>query len=152
PDGAAALIAGVEALGTPVSFLVNNAGFGVHGDFLDHDGARLAEMLHLNMHALTALTWHFGRAMRARRRGRILQVASVGAYQPSPYYAAYSATRAYVLYLSEAVNAELRGSGVSVTTLSPGLTATEFHDVAAHPKTGLVALTVMSAAEVARIG
>ena len=152
PDGPADLIAGVEALGRPIAFLVNNAGFGVHGDFVDHDRARLAEMLRLNIHALTTLTWHFGRAMRVRGRGRILQVASVGAYAPSPYYAAYSASKAYVLFLSQALNAELRGSGVSVTTLCPGLTATEFHAVAAHPKSGLVALTLMRAADVARIG
>ena len=87
---------------------------------------------------------------RTRGRGRILQVSSIGAYQPSPYYAAYSATKAYVLYLSEAVNFELRGSGVSVTTVCPGLTATEFHEVAEHPKKGLVAMTLMQSRPVAR--
>ena len=150
--GVAELVAAVDALDTPISFLANNAGFGVHGDFFDHDAARVRQMLDLNIGALTELSWHFGRAMRARGRGRILQVASVAAFQPSPYYAAYAATKAYVLFLSEALNFELRGTGVTVTTLNPGLTATEFHDVAAHPKTGLIAMTVMSARSVARIG
>jgi short-subunit dehydrogenase len=152
PGGAEALVARVDALGSPISFLVNNAGFGVHGCFFDHDPERLRQMLQLNLHALTTLTWHFGRAMRAHGGGRILQVASIGAYQPSPFYAAYSASKAYVLFLSEALNKELRGSGVSVTTLCPGLTATEFHEVAAHPKRGMIALTMMSARSVARIG
>ena len=80
-----------------------------------------------------------------------MQLSSVGGYQPSPYYSAYSATKAYVLYLSEAVNYELRGSGVSVTTVCPGLTVTEFHDIAEHPKTGLVAATSMNSRTVARM-
>lgn len=151
PGGALSLIRRVDALGIPVSFLVNNAGFGIHGDFLDHDAARLSQMLELNLHALTILTWHYGRGMRARGAGRILQIASIGAYQPSPYYAAYSATKAYVLFLSEALNFELRGSGVTATTICPGLTATEFHDVAEHPKTGLIALTTMTSRSVAAV-
>lgn len=150
--GPEALIGAVEALGAPVSFLVNNAGFGVHGDLCDNDPARLQQMLQLNMTALTTLTWHYGRAMRAARRGRILQVASIGAFQPTPYYAAYGATKAYVLFFSEAVRYELRGSGVTVTTLCPGMTATEFHDVAAHPKTGIAAMVSMTSAQVARAG
>ncbi len=150
-EGVLALIRRVDALGRDISFLVNNAGFGVYGDFLDNDDQRVAQMLQLNIATLTALTSHFGRGMRERGRGRILQVASVGAFQPSPYYAAYSATKAYVLFLSEAMHHELAGSGVTVTTLCPGLTATEFHEVAAHPKTGLVALTMMTSESVARI-
>lgn len=152
PDGPGSLIRQVEALGKPVSMLVNNAGFGVHGDFLDNDAARVAQMVQLNISTLTTLTWHFGRAMRLQGRGRILQVSSIAAFQPSPYYAAYAATKSYVLFLSEAVNCELRGSGVTVTTLCPGMTATEFHDVAEHPKTGLVAMTSMTARDVARAG
>lgn len=151
PGGAASLIRRVAELGTPISFLVNNAGFGLHGDFLGHDQARLDQMLQLNMATLTTLTWHFGREMKKRGRGRIMQLSSIGAFQPSPYYSAYSATKVYVLYLSEAVNYELRGSGVSVTTVCPGLTATEFHDVAEHPKTGLAALTLMQSRPVARM-
>ena len=152
PGGAESLIERVEALGRPVAFLVNNAGFGVHGDFLENDASRVAQMIQLNLVALTTLTWHFGRAMQARGAGRVLQVSSIAAYQPTPYYAAYGATKAYVLFLSEAMNHELRGSGVTVTTLCPGMTETEFHDVAEHPKTGLIAWTRMTAREVAEIG
>ncbi len=150
--GADGLIAAVTALGRPVGVLVNNAGCGLHGPFVEHDGPRVDQMLQLNMVSLTRLTHHFARGMVARKRGRILQVASVGAYQPSPYYAAYSATKAYVLFLGEALQNELRGTGVSCTTLCPGLTETEFHEAANHPKTGIVAATMMSARSVATIG
>ncbi len=152
PGGAESLIRQVDVLGQPVSFLANNAGFGLHGDFLDHEPGRLEQMLRLNMLVLTTLTLHFGRTMRARGRGCVLQVSSVGGFQSSPYYAAYSATKAYVLLLSEAMHFELRKSGVTVTTLCPGLTDTEFHEVAEHPKTGIAALTTMSASTVAQAG
>ena len=152
PTGADALITKVEALGRPIALLVNNAGYGVHGALVENDSARLQQMLQLNMMALTRLTHHFARDMVARRRGRILQVSSVGAFQPTPFYAAYSATKAYVLFLAEALQSELRGTGVTCTTLCPGLTATEFHEAAQHPKTGLVAMTMMSARSVALIG
>ena len=151
-DGVTALIAAVEALGRPVDVLVNNAGFGVHGPFWEHDAPRIDEMIALNMTSLTRLTHHFVRQMVPRGRGRVLQVSSVGAYQSSPYYAIYAATKSYVLNFSEAANFELRGTGVTITTLSPGLTATEFHDVANHQKTGLFAVTLMTAAAVARNG
>ncbi len=150
--GAESLIQKVEALGWPISFLVNNAGFGLHGDFTDNPPDRVLQMLHLNIVGLTTLTGHFARLMRGRGHGRILQVASVAAYQPTPYYAAYAGTKAYVLFLSEALNFELRGSGVTVTTLNPGVTETEFHDVAEHPKTGFIGSTRMTAKAVAEIG
>ena len=152
PGGAEALIQRVEALGWPISFLVNNAGFGVHGDFLDHKAERINQMLQLNVAALTTLTWHFGRAMRTRGQGRVLQVSSVGAYQPTPCYAPYAATKAYILFLSEALNNELRGTGVTITTLCPGLTKTEFQEVAVHTVSAGIMMTAMTAQEVARIG
>ena len=152
PTGADALIASVTALSQPVSVLINNAGFGLHGPFTDNDPTRLQEMLQLNLITLTRLTHHFGRAMALRKHGRILQVSSVGAYQATPYYAAYSATKSYVLLLSEAVQAEMSGTGVTCTTLCPGLTDTEFHDAANHPKTGLMTITTLSARAVATIG
>lgn len=152
PSGTDRLIEKVESLGRPVSVLVNNAGYGLHGLFVDNEAARLQQMLQLNMIALTRLTHHYVRAMVARGRGRILQVSSVGAFQPTPHYAAYSATKSYVLWLAEALQRELRGTGVTCTTICPGLTDTEFHEVAAHPKSGLVATTMMSARAVAGIG
>lgn len=152
PGGAESLIRRVEALGWPITFLANNAGFGLHGKFVDHSPERVAPMIQLNIVAVTTLTWHFARSMSSRGHGRILQVGSIGAYQPTPYYASYAATKGYVLLFSEALNYELRGTGVTVTTINPGVTDTEFHDVAEHPKKGLVGMTRMSARAVAGIG
>lgn len=151
PDGAQKLHDAVVALDRPVTFLVNNAGFGVHGDFVQNDPARLAQMMQLNMVSLTELTHSFAKAMVERGEGRILQVASVGAFQPSPYYAVYSATKSYVRDFSQAVSWELRGTGVTVTSICPGLTATEFHEVADHPKPKAFDMVTMTARDVAEI-
>lgn len=150
-EGTAKLIERVEKLGVTVDILVNNAGFGVYGAFVDQADERIARMLELNLISLTSLTHHYVRNMVARRTGRVLQVASVGAYQPSPRYAVYSATKSYVLSFSQALNRELRGTGVTVTTVCPGLTATEFHEVAAHKKAKWMDLVTMTADEVAEI-
>ena len=152
PDGAKRLYDAVSALGRPVSFLVNNAGFGVYGDFVKSDPARLAQMMQLNMISLTELTHLFAKDMVAHGEGRILQVASVGAFQPSPYYAVYSATKAFVRDFSQAVNWELKGTGVTVTTICPGLTKSEFHEVADHIKPSYMDSIMMSAHDVAEIG
>ncbi len=150
--GAQKLIDAVGALGVEIDFLANNAGFGVYGNFADQPIERVTQMIELNMTSLTLLTHHFLRGMVARKSGRILQVASIGAYQPSPLYAVYSATKSYVLMFSEAVNYELKGTGVSVTTMCPGLTATEFHEVAAHKKPKWMDGLTMTADDVAVIG
>ena len=149
---AAALHDAVGALGRPVTFLVNNAGFGLYGELVKHDAARLGQMMQLNMISLTELTHLFARDMVAQGEGRILQVASVGAFQPSPYYAVYSATKAFVRDFSQALSWELRGTGVTVTTICPGLTKTEFHEVAEHIKPGYMNAVMMSARDVAEIG
>ncbi|MBX3271516.1 MAG: SDR family oxidoreductase [Sandaracinaceae bacterium] len=152
PSGASRLADAVFALGRPVKFLVNNAGFGVHGDFVEQDPARLAQMMQLNMVSLTELTHRFSQHMVAHGGGKILQVASVGAFQPSPYYAVYSATKAYVRDFSQAANWELRDKGVSITTICPGLTRTEFHEVADHIKPKSMDALMMDARTVAEIG
>ena len=135
----------------PVDVLVNNAGFGMAGRFLDGDPDALHRMLTVNIAALTALTRIYAPAMVARGSGKILNVASVVAFQPVPGIAAYAATKAYVMSLSEALHAELDGTGVTVTCLCPGATDTEFAGVA-----GLAASPVfrnaMSAVEVAQLG
>jgi len=135
----------------PVDVLVNNAGFGMAGRFLEGNAAALQHMLTVNIFALTALTRLYAPPMVARRSGKILNVASVVAFQPVPGLAAYAATKAYVMSLSEALHAELEGTGVTVTCLCPGATDTEFASVA-----GLAASPVfrnaMSAAEVAQLG
>jgi short-subunit dehydrogenase len=112
--------------GLQVEFLVNNAGFGSSGAFLDLDLAREAEMLEVNCSALVKLTHLFGRPMRERRSGRILNVASTAGFQPGPYMATYYATKAFVIAFTEALAHEMRGSGVTVTCHCPGPTHTEF--------------------------
>ena len=104
-------------------------------------------MVDLNVRALTELTRAFLPDMVARRRGRIVNVASNAAFQPIPYMAVYAATKAYVLSFTEALASELRGTGVQVQALCPGITATEFLDVAATHRGLLVTRMPMMSAE-----
>jgi short-subunit dehydrogenase len=113
-----------------IDILINNAGYGLYGDFLNTPLERTIDMIQLNVSAVTELTYLFGRDMAARRSGHILLIASLLALQAVPTYAAYAATKAYVLSMGEALHNELRPHGVVVTTLCPGHTATGF-DVAA---------------------
>lgn len=152
-SAAARLSDWAAAQGLAVDILVNNAGFGALGPFADLPIERQLGIVDVNVRALTELTHRFLPAMRARRRGRILNVASVAAFLPGPYMAVYYATKAYVLSFSDALAEELAGSGITVTCLCPGFTATEFQDVAG--MTGLRSLArirPMSADAVARSG
>jgi short-subunit dehydrogenase len=133
----------------PVSVLINNAGFGTSGHFLKVPILKTIEMLQLNIVTLTKLTYLFGNEMVKNGNGYILQVSSVGAFQPSPYFAAYSATKSYVMLFSEALDYELKNSNVSVTTLYPGATKTEFFEVADQQVNKLVSMTLMTAQQVA---
>jgi short-subunit dehydrogenase len=144
----------VEARGIALDVVVNAAGFGDNGRFDHSDPAKVAAMLHVNVVALTELTRLFLPAMVARRRGRVMLVASTAAFQPGPQMAVYCASKAYVLSFGEAIAYELRGTGVTVTTLCPGPTATEFAHAAGAESSALFAggFSVMTAAEVARIG
>jgi len=110
-----------------VDVLVNNAGFGQYGMFAENDLEECLRQIQLNVTALTHLTRLYLPAMMERKNGRILNVASVAAFQPGPLMAVYFATKAYVLHFSEALANELSESGVTVTCLCPGATATEFH-------------------------
>jgi short-subunit dehydrogenase len=130
PGSAAALVAELERRGLVVDVLINNAGLGAAGRFDRSDPGRITEMLEVNVVALTELTRALLPGMVARRRGRIMQVASIAAYQPGPRMAVYFATKAYVLSLGEALAYELRNTGVTVTTLCPGATATNFFNAA----------------------
>ncbi len=119
----------IEKLGMEnqvVDILVNNAGFGVEGPFSRNDWRVEREMIDVNVVALVRLTKAILPQMLARRTGRILQVSSTAAFQPGPFLALYFASKAFVLSFSEALSAELRGSGVTVTALCPGPTHTEF--------------------------
>jgi short-subunit dehydrogenase len=109
-----------------VDLLVNNAGFGVFGEFSQIPETEVLDQIQLNMTALTLLTKLFLAPMIERRAGRIMNVASTAAFQPGPLMAVYYATKAYVLSFSEALANELRGSGVTVCCFCPGATNTGF--------------------------
>jgi len=151
PGAPEALFAQTEGQGQRVDLLMNNAGFGTFGDFLDIPWEQTARQLQLNIVALTELTHRFARAMRARKQGWILNVASIGAYVPSPAYATYCAGKAYVRDFSEALTAELRDHNVQVTCLCPGGTFTEFHQVAGQELTPSFRMTFLSADRCAEI-
>ena len=113
----------------PISVLVNNAGFGWWGAFAECDLQHQAlEIMHVNMDSLVALTRLFVPQMLARKQGRILNVASTAAFQPGPFSNIYFATKSFVLSFSVALAEELAGTGVTVTTLCPGSTRTEFFE------------------------
>jgi short-subunit dehydrogenase len=155
PGAATSLAGELDSLGLAVDVLINNAGVGGHGRFDCTDFVRLGEMLQLNVVALTELTRLLLPGMVARRRGRVMLVASTAAFQPGPQMAVYCATKAYVLSFGEAIAYELKGTGVTITTLCPGATATEFSRAAGVDAVPLFRSTlnpVMSAARVASIG
>ena len=142
----------LDAASIDIDILVNNAGFGLYGHFVDIDAEAERAMLDLDIQALTRMTRLFAAPMKERGWGRILQVSSIAAYQPSPTYAAYGAAKSYVLMYSHAVNRELRGSGVTSTVISPGVTRTEFLDVSGQSPTLYQRLVMMESHRVARIG
>lgn len=154
PGAAATLAHEVVTRGLAVDVLINNAGLGALGRFERIDPARSAEIVQVNIVALTELTRLLLPGMIARRRGRIMMVASVAAFQPGPGMAVYFASKAYVLSLGEALAHELRGSGVSVTVLCPGATATNFFAVAGADKSRIAGRLrrMMRADNVARLG
>jgi short-subunit dehydrogenase len=137
-----------------VEILVNNAGFGLYGEFLETDLEKELEMIQVNIVALTTLTKLFLPQMIKRKRGKVLNVASTAAFQPGPLMAVYYATKAYVLHFSEAISEELIGSGVSVTALCPGPTESGFQREANMDSSMevLQKRNLMDAKAVARIG
>src|SRR4029077_6687550 len=116
-----------------IDFLINNAGLGDVGPFATSDPQRNHQMLSVNIIALTTLTRALLPQMIAKRHGAILNVSSSAGFLPIPGMAVYAATKAYVNSFSEALRAELRGGGVTVTALCPGPVHTEFGDVAKRP-------------------
>ena len=126
PGAARELARELDARGMRVDVLINNAGFGDVGPFVREDPDRIDAMLQLNVVALTALSRAFLPAMVARGRGRVMLVSSTAAFQPGPNMATYCASKAYVLSLGEALARELRGTGVTLTTLCPGATHSGF--------------------------
>ncbi|HEX8490453.1 MAG TPA: SDR family oxidoreductase, partial [Chthoniobacterales bacterium] len=118
-----------------VDFLINNAGLGDRGKFAASNPRRLQEMLAVNAVALTVLTRALVPGMVQKKRGAILNVSSSAGFLPIPRLAVYAATKAYVSSFSEAIRAELHGSGVTVTALCPGPVHTEFGEVARRDST-----------------
>jgi len=116
----------IKSANYQVSHLVNNAGFGDYGSFLETSLEKELNMIDLNISSLVILTKLFAKDMAARKSGRIMNVSSVIAYLPFPYQSVYSATKSFVLAFSQTLAAELEGSGVVVTTLAPGVTETAF--------------------------
>ncbi len=152
PGAAEALWAATEGEGRAVDVLINNAGWGVYQGFLDTDAARVAQQIQLNLVSLTELTHRFAKAMLGRGRGHVLNVASIGAYTPTPALAVYSATKAYVRDFTEALAHELRRTPVRVCCLCPGGTATEFFEASGQAPPAIVRATFMSAERCAAIG
>lgn len=152
PDAPQRLYDEVTAAQKQVDVLVNNAGFGQLGRFVDVPLERHLSMIQVNIAALTHLTYLFLPQMRERRQGAILNLGSTAAFQPGPNSAVYYATKAYVLSFSEALSTELRRSGVSVTCLCPGPTRTGFGEDSDMEKTLIFRVNSMSVASVARAG
>jgi hypothetical protein len=142
----------LQGRGLIVDVLVNNAGFGLHGSFLDLPLARQLEIIQVNVAALVALTGLFVPGMRQRKSGGVLNVGSVAGFLPGPHMAVYFASKAFVQSFSEALHEELRGSGVSVTNLCPGPTESNFSQVARGDRTVGKSAAKMSAADVAAAG
>ncbi len=137
-----------------IDLLINNAGLGDVGPFATSELQRVKEMMAVNVTALTVLTRSLVPGMIARKRGAILNVSSTAGFLPIAGFAVYAATKAYVTSFSEAIRAELHGTGVTVTSLCPGPVYTEFTEVAARPgakRDRTPVFVHVSAEEVARI-
>ena len=152
PDAAQHLYDRVRSLGMTLDVLINNAGFGIYGDFVDIPWPRERDMLTLDIVTLTHLTKLCVTDMVARKFGFVLLVASVTAFQPTPSYATYGAAKSYVVNFGEALSYELRRTGVKVSVLSPGITATEFLAVTGQQPTLYERVMMMQSPTVARIG
>ena len=144
----------VKAEGLNIEILINNAGFGLYGTVVEIPLEKMEAMLNLDVMTVASLTKLFVREMVERDSGYILNVASIGAYQPSPEYASYSAAKSFVLNYGEALNYELRNTGVSCTVISPGVTRTGFFEKSGQEENLSVfqRLTMMGSEKVARIG
>lgn len=153
PAAVAELVADLEKRELQVDTLVNNAGFGLFGEFTETDWAKEQAMIQLNITTLTELTKHLLPGMVSRGQGRILNLASTAAFQPGPLMAVYYATKAYVLSFSEAIAEEVAGTGVTITAFCPGATASGFQKASELEESKLVkGRSLPSAREVAEAG
>ncbi|MEO8193584.1 MAG: SDR family oxidoreductase [Gemmatimonadales bacterium] len=153
PDSPERLYDAVTAEGLEIDFLINNAGFGLGGEFAETDIDRELHMIQLNIAALVHLTKLFMQPMLKRNRGRIMNVASMAGFQPGPLMSVYYASKAFVLSFSQAIDEELRNTGVSVTCLCPGATATQFAETAGITnRRAFTRIGVADAQDIARYG
>lgn len=152
PGAVTTLKAALDARGIAVETLINNAGLGVHGRFVQKPAEQELAIVDVNVRALTELTHVFAADMARRGGGHILLVASTAAFQPIPGYAVYAASKAYVLSLGHALNVELARSKVTVSVICPGPTETGFWDRAEHRVNAMVASTMMQPEAVAEAG
>jgi len=155
PGAARTLVADIAARGLDVDVLIDNAGFGDVGSFVNADADRMDAMVELNVGALTTLARALLPGMVRRRRGRVMLVSSTAGFLPGPNMAVYCATKAYVLSLGEAIARELRGTGVTVTTLCPGATHSGFASASGADALPLFKSAIvprMSSEQVARTG
>lgn len=152
PRSATALVEQLSARGIQIDVVVNNAGFGLQGEFAQLPCERQLDMIQLNVTTLTELTRLLLPAMLERRSGGVLNVASTAAFQPGPLMSVYYATKAYVLSFTEGIAEEVADRGVKVSCLCPGPTETEFAQRAQITGTNLFKGGVMDVKEVARDG
>lgn len=151
-SGAQNLYDAVKKAGIQVDILINNAGFGGHGKFVERDHEADQAMIDLNVDALVALCYMFGKDMVAQGGGKILNVSSTAAHMPGPLQATYFATKAFVSSFSQALAEEMKDDRVTVTALEPGYVDTGFADAADLGGTGLVRQKGKTAVETATIG
>ncbi len=126
PNSTQAILKELEAQKLTIDVLINNAAFGDYGDFANSDPSKIEPMINLNILSLTTLTRALLPQMLVRKSGQVMNVASTAAFMPGPLMSVYYASKAYVLSFSEAIAEELKGTGVAVTVLCPGPTATGF--------------------------
>jgi len=150
PSAPSNIFASLESKGLALDYLVNNAGFGATGPFAELELELQMNMLQVNIDALVALTHLALQGMLARKKGRILNIASTAGFQPGPDMAIYYATKAFVLMFSEGIAEEVKDAGVTVTAHCPGATATNFADTAGNAKSILFKLGAAPADKVAR--
>jgi uncharacterized protein len=143
----------IKTKGLRVKYLVNDAGIGTYGPFMETPLKKMERMMMLNIIGLTSLTWHLLPTMKRMKEAYILNLGSIASFQPGPLMAVYYATKAYVLSFSEAIRYELQETGISVTCLCPPATDTNFDERAGMQKSKAMAQAKMwTAAEVAQIG
>ena len=142
----------VMSKGITINVLVNNAGQGEFGLFVEQDINRLLEIIQLNVLSLTVLTQLFLKDMVARNEGKILQLASIASQLPGPYQAVYHGTKAYVLHFTEGLISELKDTNITLTSLQPGATDTDFFNKADMLNSKILDTTLSDPAKVARDG